>query len=220
MQWLADVYLPANRGSRFVANSDLLKMAGPPTGFDIETTTLSSALKEALAKWGPLDTYTFSYLRVNDRYLSLAELFQVLVDELAGLHSNGKLPATVKAVKVYGPIRLVTGHGPNIGEVTVGELAGVCAELAGPLHDDSSTSVPNNTIPPLMKVKGMDLNPAQVLRLMAQAVVNPAPETSLRVRMTYMLAEAGGVFPKSRVLSDSGFVWTIKPAPLNTAVSQ
>jgi hypothetical protein len=220
MQWLGEVYLPANRGSRFLSNSDLLKMAGRPTGFDIETADLSSALKEALAKWSPTDTYTFSYLRVNDRYLSLAELFQVLADELAGLHTNGKLPQTVKAEKVYGPIRLVTGHGPNIGEVTVGELARVCAEeIAGPLHDDSSTSVPNNAIPPMLKINGIDLNPAQVLRLMAQAVLNPAPESSMRVRMTYMLGEAGGIFPKARVLADSGFVWTIKPAPLNTAVS-
>jgi hypothetical protein len=195
-------------------------MAGRPTGFDIETADLCSALKEALAKWSPTDTFTYSYLRVNDRYLSLAELFQVLVDELAGLHTNGKLPQTVKAVKVYGPIRLVTGHGPNVGEVTVGELARVCAELAGPLHDDSSTSVPNNAIPPLVKINGIDLNPAQVLRLMAQAVVNPAPEASLRVRMTYMLAEAGGIFPKARELADVGFVWTIKPAPLNVAVSK
>jgi hypothetical protein len=74
--------------------------------------------------------------------------FHVLTDELAELHRTGKLPQTVKAVKVYGPIRLVTGHGPNTGEVTVGELARVCAKLAGRLHDDRSTSVPNNAIPP------------------------------------------------------------------------
>jgi len=218
MQWLAEVYLPANAGSRFVADGDLLKMVGPPAGFDIATGDLRSALTEMLAKWGN-DTYPFSYIRVNGRYLSLAELFQVLTDELAEFHRTGKLPETVKTVKVYGPIRLVTGHGPNIGEVTVGELARTCADLAGPLHDDSSTELPKNAIPPLLKINGMDLNPAQVLRLMAQAVVNPAPDTSLRVRMTYMLAEAGGVFPKSRDLIDDGFVWTIKPAPLMAASS-
>jgi len=113
------------------------------------------------------------------------------------------------------PIRLVTGHGPNTGEVTVGELARVCAELAGPLHDDSSTGVPKNAIPPLLKINGMDLNPAQVLRSMAQAVVNPTPEASIRVRMTYMVGEAGGILPKSREQADNGFIWTIKPAPLN-----
>jgi hypothetical protein len=214
LQWLAEVYLPANAGSRFVAGADLLKMAGPATGFEIATADLRSTLTEMLTKWGN-DTYPFSYVRVNGRYLSLAELFQVLTDELAEFNRAGKLPPTVKTVKVYGPIRLVTGHGPNIGEVTVGELARTCAELAGPLHDDSSTAAPNNAIPSLFKINGIDLNPAQLLRLMAQAVVNPAPETSLRVRMTYMLGEAGGIFPKSRPLADDGFVWTIKPAPLN-----
>ena len=217
MQWLAEVYIPANAGSRFVADADLLKMAGLATGFEIATSDLRSALTDLLAKWGN-DTYPTSYVRVGGHYLSLAELFQVMTDELAEFHRTGKLPQTVKTVKVYGPIRLVTGHGPNTGEVTVGELARICAELAGPLHDDSSTAVPKNAIPPLLKVNGMDLNPAQVLRLMAQAIVNPAPETSIRVRMTYMLAEAGGAFPKSRELFDDGFAWTIKPAPLNAAV--
>ena len=32
--------------------------------------------------------------------------------------------------------------------------------------------------------------------------------------MLYMLAEAGGILPKSRILYDIGFVWTLKPAPL------
>ena len=72
-----------------------------------------------------------------------------------------------------------------------------------------------NAIPPLLKINGMDLNPAQVLRSMAQAVVNPTPEASIRVRMTYMVGEAGGILPKSREQADNGFIWTIKPAPLN-----
>lgn len=218
MQWLAEVYLPANAGSRFVDNSDLLKMAGPATGYDISTSELKSALTDMLAKWGN-DTFPFSYLRVNNRYLSLAELFQVMTDELAELHRSGKLPESVKTVKVHGPIHLLTGHGPNVGEVTVAELARVCSELSGPLHDDSSTSVPKNAIPPIVKINGIEMNPAQALRLMAQAVVNPARENSLRVRMTYMLGEAAGNFPKSRPLSDDGFVWTFKPAPLNAAAS-
>jgi hypothetical protein len=218
MQWLAEVYLPANKGSRFVADADLRKMVGLATGFDIVTGDLRSALTEMLTKWGT-DTYPPSYILVHGRYLSLAELFQVLTDELAELHRTGKLPQTVKMVKVYGPIRVVTGHGPNVGEVTVGELARTCAELAGPLHDDSSTALPKNAIPSLLKINGIDLNPAQVLRLMAQAVVNPAPENTIRVRMTYMLGEAGGIFPKSREMSDDGFAWTIKPAPLNATAS-
>jgi hypothetical protein len=218
MQWLAEVYLPANKGSRFVANASLLKMVAPPAGFDIPTADLRAVLTDTLSKWGN-DTFLSSYISVKGHYLSLAEVFQVLTAELAELHRTGKLPETVKAVKVYGPIRLVTGHGPNVGEVTVADLARVCADLDGPLHDDSSTSLPHNAIPPVLKINGMDLNPAQVLRLMAQAVVNPAPETSLRVRMTYMLAETGGVYPKTRPLFDAGFVWTFKPAPLNAGAS-
>jgi hypothetical protein len=60
----------------------------------------------------------------------------------------------------------------------------------------------------------MDLNPAQMLRLMGLALANPAPETKLNVRMLYMLGEVGTILPKSRILFDVGFVWTLKPAPL------
>ena|ERR1017187_1547169 len=104
--------------------------------------------------------------------------FHVLTDELAELHRTGKLPQTVKAVKVY----LWTdspGHRPRskhrrgYGRGTRARLRGT-----GPVHDDSSTAVPQNAIPPLLKINGIDLNPAQVLRLMAQAVVNPAPPGS------------------------------------------
>jgi len=46
------------------------------------------------------------------------------------------------------------------------------------------------------------------------ALDNPAPETVLRVRMAYLLTEAGILLPKTRPPFDSGFLWTLKPAPL------
>ena len=100
------------------------------------------------------------------------------------------------------------------GEVTAGDIESICADLAGPLHDDTSSGVPKNSVPPLLKVKGMDLNPGQMVRLMAMALANPAPETKLGVRMMYVLGEAGTILPKSRLLYDVGFAWTVKPAPL------
>jgi hypothetical protein len=143
-------------------------------------------------------------------------VFQVLADELAEAHRTGHLPQSVKTAKVYGPFRLVTGHGPNSGEVTAGELEAYCESIHGALHEDTANEngVPKNSILPLMKINGMDLNPAQMIRLMDLALENPVPEAKLPVRMSYMLGEAATLLPKTRLVFDAGFVWTIKPASL------
>jgi hypothetical protein len=213
LKWLTEDFFPNNSGSQFVSGSGLSKMAGPSTGFTVSTESLRNELADALKKLGN-DTHPFDFVRVDGHYLSLAELFQVLTDELAEFHKTGKLPQSVQAVKVYGPFRLVTGHGPNVGEVTAGDIESLCADIAGPLHDGTSVGVPTNSIPPLLKLDGMEVNPAQMLRLMALALANPAPETKIPVRMLYMLGEVGTILPKTRILYDVGFVWTVKPAPL------
>jgi hypothetical protein len=213
LQWLSGVYFQANVGSRMVSSADLKSMAGASSGFTISTAALRSRLAEYLRRWGN-DTFLPTHLQVESHYLSVAQLFQVLTDELAELHRTGKLPATVKAVEVHGPLYLLPGHGPNTGEVKVADLAAFCADIAGPLHDDSSRDIPKDLIPVVLKVGGENLNPAQVLRLMAKALVNPDSEAVIPIRMTYMLDVAGGVFPKSRPMGDVGFIWALKPAPL------
>jgi hypothetical protein len=213
LKWLAEDFFRNNSGSRFTSSADLLKIAGVSNGFSVSTDSLRAELADQLQKLGN-DTHPFNFPRVDGHYLTLAELFQVLADELAEFHKTGKLPQSVQVAKMYGPFRLVTGHGPNAGEVTAGDIETLCADIDGPLHDDTSSEVPRNSPPPLMKLNGLDLNPAQMLRLMGLALANPAPETKFAVRMLYMLGEAGTILPKSRPLFDVGFVWTLKPAPL------
>ena len=214
LNWLTGDYFPANPGSRFVSTADISQMAGASAGFSVSSEGLRAAVSEALEKLGN-DTHPFGYLRVDGHYLSLAELFQAMTDELGEFHRTGKLPASVKVVKVYGPFRLVTGHGPNAGEVTAGDIEQTCADIASSLHDDTATGVPRNSVPPLLKINGMDLNPAQMIRLMGEALASPDPGTKLPVRMIYMLSEAGTILPKTRPLWDTGFVWSLKPAPLS-----
>ena len=213
LKWLTEEFFRNNAGSQFVSPTSLAKMAKVGTGFSVSTDGLRAAVADALQKLGN-DNHLLDYFRVDGHYLSLAEMFQVLTDELAEFHQTGKLPQSVKVARVYGPFRLVTGHGPNVGEVTAGDVETLCAEIDGPLHDETSTGVPKNSVPPMLKLNGMDLNPAQMVRLMAQALATPAPDTKLPVRMVYTLSEAGGNIPKTRLVFDVGFVWTIKPAPL------
>ena len=215
LTWLSD-YFSNNAGSRFISNRDLASMAGASTGFAISTDSLRRELDAALRKVGN-NTFLFNYLKVDGHYLSLAELFQVLTDELAAYHETGAFPNSVRAAKVYGPFRLVTGHGPNAGVITAGDLETLCSQMAPALHNDAmdpSSGIQTNSIVPLEKLGGMDLNPAQLIRLMALALQTPAPETKLPVRMAYMMGEVGAVIPKTRPLFDTGFIWTLKPVPL------
>jgi hypothetical protein len=217
LAWLSGEYFSANPGSRAVNSADLRKMAGASTGFTVSTASLQAQMVELMNKWRH-DTFTPSYLKVDDHYLSLAEWFQVMTDELAEFHRAGKLPQSVKVAKVRGPIYLTSGHGPNIGEVSVADLATLCADIAGPLHDDSSNEIPKNAIPSVLTINNTKVNSAQVLRLMAQALADVAPEKVIPIKMTYTLDELGGALPKSRPIGYVGFTWTLKPAPLQTAL--
>jgi len=214
LAWLLNDYFPGNAGSRFMSNADLRKMAPASSGFSIPVDTLRAALKDELAGWGA-NTFPPSYFKVGSHYLSLAETFQVLTDALADLSRTGKLPESVRVAQVYGPIGMPNGHGPNIGEVKVASIAKTCAQIANGLHDESGYPMPKNAVPSVLTVDRIGMNAAQFLRVMAQAIVDPTPETSIRVRMTYMFPGTAGLFPKTRAMEDVGATWTFKPAPLS-----
>ncbi len=174
---------------------------------------LRSALAEFLKTWGN-DTFAPPLFRADGHYLSRAEMFQVMADALAEFHRTGKLPRSVEVVPVYGPVRVLTGHGPNVGEVSVEAVARICAGIAPGLHDQSPSEIPKNAVPIGITVEGSLLNPAQFLKLMAQAVMNPSPEAKLNIRMAYEFTGPGELLPKSRPIMDDGYVWTLKPASL------
>lgn len=215
LKWLIAEYLPTSAENRCVSNGDIRRMAPPSIGFTLPTDELRTALKQEFAKLGNAN-YLPPYFQVGGHYLSLAETFQVMVDALAEMNRTGKLPETVHVDRVYGPLGMPQGHGPNAGDVTVGAMAKICADLAPHLHDDTGYPMPKNIIPAIFTVNNIKMNAAQFLRLMAQAMVDPfpTPETAIPVRMVYMLPSTAQVFPKTRNLEDVGATWTFKPAPL------
>lgn len=218
LNWLVTGFFPANSGSRFVSSVDLRRMTPASTGFSLSVDELRAALKTTLEEWGTV-TYPPPYFQVGNHYLSMAEGFQVMTDALAELSRTGKLPQRVSVVRVYGPLKMAIGHGPNLGEVSVASLAKVCAQIADALHDDTGYPIPKNVIPSVLSVDGIGVNAGQFLRLMAEALVDPAPETKVRVRMTYMYSGTAAVFPKTRGMEDTGATWTYKPAPLEASSS-
>ncbi|MDQ2841894.1 MAG: hypothetical protein M3Y72_12830 [Acidobacteriota bacterium] len=215
LHWLTGEFFPADPGSRFVSSTGLKQMAGSSTGFSISTKGLQAAAQRFLDSAGN-NTYLPSIFQADGHYLSFADIFQVLTDELAAFHQTGKLPATATVTEVYGPVRVYTGHGPNEGELTVASLTKVCSEIQADLHNLNPAPIPKNSVPSFVTVEAIKMNPAQFLRLMARAVVNPTPEAKLNVRMTYMLTAPGELYPKWRPLMDDGFAWTLKPAQLRT----
>jgi hypothetical protein len=220
LKWLAGEYFPANPGSRFVSNSDLKHIAAPSSGYSISVPALKAALSEMLTKWGS-DTYPPSYLLADGYYLSLAETFQVMTDSLAELDRTGKLPQAVKVSRIYGPITTVAWHGSNVGEASVASIAKKCSEIDPRLHDDTANPMPKNTVPAALELNGIQINAAQFLRMMAQAMVDPAPGAKVQVKMTYMFPGAASIFPKARPMADVGATWTLKPALLEVpGVSQ
>jgi hypothetical protein len=215
LTWLTTDLFPANAGSRFVSSTDLESMTPPTTGYSISVAALSAALKDALEKWG-VGTFPPNFFEADGHYLSLAETFQVLTDTFAEFDRTGKLPQFVRVTKVYGPVGVPAGHGPNEGEVSVASIAKTCTKLEAQLHDESKGPMPKNVIPPGVQIDGVGINSAQFLRLMAHALLSPTPETKLSIRMTYMIPPVGQVYPKTRSMEDIGAIWTFKPAPLES----
>lgn len=212
LKWASQQLMSTSAKSGLVSNKDLESMVQPPYA-QVATSDLRDAAREAVAAWGS-NTFPRPFLRVKDRYLSLADQFQLLTDGFAELHRTGNYPPSVTTRAILGPARLLTGHGPNAGELRVSSLAKKCAEIAGGWRSQEDSGLPNNIIPSWLEVDGINVNPAQFVRILETALVN-LPTEKVPVRMTYMLPEPGGIYPTNRPLSDIGFVWTIKPAPLN-----
>jgi hypothetical protein len=213
LDWLLTSFFTASPGSRFVSSGDLKRMTPPSTGFTISVDALRASVKDALANFSQ-STYLPPFIPAGSQYLSLAEAFQVMTDALAEFSRTGKLPQTVQVDRVYGPIGLPLGHGPNVGDVTVASVAKVCAQLDAGLHDDTGYPMPKNTVPNVLTVDGIRMNAAQFFRLMGQALQDPTPEATLKVKMTYTFPGTAEIFPKTRALEDVGATWTFKPAPL------
>jgi hypothetical protein len=218
IKWLLNDFFPTNPGSRFVSSTDLKEMTPPSTGFTVSMEDLRSGLSGLLEKWGN-DTFPPSYLFSDGHYLSLADLFQVMTDAWTEFNHTGKLPLSVLVVQVYGPLRTLMGHGPNVGEVTVADIAAACPAISQRLHDRTEGPVPKNFIPSGITVGGINVNAAQFLRLMAAAIVTPSPDAKFRIRMTYLFPGTAELIPKTRPMLDMGGTWTIKPARLVTVAA-
>jgi hypothetical protein len=216
LKWLIEDYFLANRGSRFISNADLSRMASDAGESSISLAQLKKATTELLTRWGS-DTVPPNYVAVEGRYFSLANMFQMLTTALAHLHRSDNLPDSVGLSPVYGPVEMTDEPGPNVGQISVATVARVGADVSQRLGDQGWKTVPANMIPCWTDVEGTRLNAAQLLRLMAQALLAPSPAAKLDIKLAQMFSPAGEMYPRSGPRSDQGSTWTFRPALLGLA---
>jgi hypothetical protein len=216
LKYLASDFLPANPGSRFVSTANLKAMAKPGWGYDLSFATLHEAVVQMLAGWGD-KTVPPIFVKAGDRYLSLADTFEVLTDALAQHSRTGSFPASVHVGRVFGPLVTAQPKPPVSGDVTAESVARVCAKLIDALHDDSWSQIPHNMIPSPVEIDNLKLTPAQFLRLMADALVAPTPATKLSIRPVDMFAGDVVTFGFRRLRGELGAPWTFKPAVVESA---
>ena len=211
LKWTVEEFLPANPGSRVIGSKELTQMAEPSTGFSVSVASLRTALGAYTAAWTG-NTVPAPYLRVDDHYLSLADMFQVMTDALAGMNRTGALPRTVRVVRVWGPMDMPLDSGKPGPAVTVKSLASVCAAITNRLHTDTGSAIPSNSIPSHVTIEAQDVNAAQFLHLMAEALVNPAADAKLNIKTASMVWGGPAIYMRTRPLGDMGATWTMKPA--------
>jgi len=107
MKWLMEEFFPANPGSRFVSAADLRKMATSEVGTEFSQGELEILARNLRADLDELVSRPPSFARAGDRFLSLAEAFEVLAASLAENDRAGDRGPSVRVTLIYGPVTIV-----------------------------------------------------------------------------------------------------------------
>jgi hypothetical protein len=214
LQWVRERFLPQNGGSSFVSGGSL-GASVVPDDVSVSRAVLLQLTTDLLARWGT-DTYPPYWVQSNGRYFSLAQVFLLLAEALGEWRRTGAIPESAPLGFVFGPRDLSDDPGPNIGTVTVAQVAEAAAGIAVELNDQSASPAPHNAVPSSVVVGGIRVNAAQFLRLMADAASNCVSGRELRVRLCNMFSPAGEMYPRTISRRDEGQVWTLRPAELKS----
>lgn len=214
LQWLAETYFPANPGSRFISLSELKRSAESAIGQAMRLEALRAATAAFLKEWKATGNYPPTTALAGEQYLSIADMFQLLVTALAHTRPGDAKPPSITLRHVYGPLETTDEVGPIGKVVKVRDVAAAAAALEPALNSEAWKPVPENAIPTWVEVGGVRVNAAQFLFLMADAFVTVDPDANLSTGMHYMFTPVAEGFPKSRKRSELGALWTLKPARL------
>jgi hypothetical protein len=157
--------------------------------------------------WGN-NTFSPAWGEAEGRYFTLAESFGLLASVLLSPASNEPVPL----LPVYGPEIISLDLGIAQHSVSREALASALRPWVSRLKAGWQP-YPAARIPAGFSVGSITLNPAQVLRAMADLVSQP-DLAAQPVRFCSTYSALGPAFPVSVRLPEIGALWTVKPAPL------
>ena len=217
VRYLAEEFIPANPGCRFVTAADLPALFRLQNPDSLSQKELSALANNLCDNWQgrPPD-----FLVVGGEGYSLVNAFESLARGLAGYSRAGRLPATVPLSEWLGPI----GERGEVARAADGSVALVDVLAAAQVAVGRTSSAEPPHLPLSVTVGGQRLNTAEFLRVMARAysalVQGQSPE---RVEVT-----SAEVTPPYGDLMQTLFhpaednplwysrlqLWTVKPARL------
>lgn len=171
LNWLVNVYFPANPGSRFVSAADLKAAFPSRNGESVDRIELLGFARNLIATWdtGASPATPPPYVESQGAYLSLCDMMQCLVGMLAGY--GPLLPTEVPLGRAIGPLASVTASAtaPSVSRI---DLLAAAASLDPALNADTWTKTPSNTVPEQVAVGTTTVNAAELLYLFAQLFVD------------------------------------------------
>ena len=219
LSWLLDEYLPANPGSRFVSISDLRKMAGPELPPQVDWSQIKAMAADFDAQFQKHPNRTSDFIRAGNRFFSNAEAFELMVQALAEVDKSGAPPQSLKPIPMSGPIVVPNDMGPIKGSVTVRDVLHAATVLAPLLRNTEWKVIPDNAVPAYIQTGAVKVNSAQFLRPQPSAIVHLSPDKHLPLTANEAHSDLTYRYPKNTPIPDQGLGWTLKPAPLQAAVT-
>lgn len=205
-----------NRCISATAIRDGVQKATPAAGEDprdstasprgtVSPRTVRRLAQHLVQTWGE-NTYSPAWCQADGRCFTLAEGFALMAQVLANPSAN----APILLEHIYGPEIVSLDLGVAQERVSRDMLGAAMRPWTERLGDPWQP-YPSQRIPGSIAVGTVTLNPAQLLRAMADLISQP-DQTTQPVRFCSTYSALGPAFPTSVRLAELGALWTLKPA--------
>jgi len=214
LDWLVGKFFPENPGSRFVSIQQLANQASAGLSDPVTQAELAEAASKLIDRTQTAMIEFPPFVRVGTRFFSMADLFGLLTVALGDAGAAGSRPASTRPLRLFGPVGIEESNQVAGVRVPIAALMRECAQLRERLTTAGWTPIPRNAVPSSVTVGSVRLTAAQFLRAMAEAYVAPAGTTEVEARWVRGTTTVGGSFPPTRLPTDRGGVWTLRPAAI------
>lgn len=215
--YLNQDFFPANPASGWVTGDTLPNFFEPEKGWHPTLAEIRMAANALIRDW---TTRPPDSIAVGNRVASLCDVYEALIQALAGAAFDGKMPAGVDLHPLYGP---VTENGNACLKTSTSVSRGNVIAAARLAVRSMEKAQGDRFIPATTRLPEGQLNAAEFLYAMAQAVAafDGSPNVSFTVPPSNIFPPYADVLqdvfkPKSiqPLCYTKGQLWTIKPVRL------